>query len=123
MRFSRLQRLILRDLFESEKGLHVFTIHRRYNIAPVQLVDSLRTLVDAGLIEIADDRMKLTEKGNKEVLESRIELLSHGEKAWRECPPDFKQPSIAVNQPYIPKISLLDAEAFPFKKKRQREDQ
>ena len=55
-----------------------------------------------------DARVRLTKTGKEWVQKVSFDLYSPVEKPWRICPQDFKQEQLAVNKPYIPRISLLD---------------
>jgi hypothetical protein len=119
--FSKLQRLIIRDLIVSSNGLHVYTIHRRYGISPALLDDSLDELLKNNLVELIEDKIKLTENGVERFKQAKGDFIRDSEKSWKTVPIEFTEPPLSINTPYVPRISLLDLKKFPFAEKWKKE--
>ena len=109
-------RLLLNALIRSDNEIHGFTLYNRYRVPPDEISRSIKRLQNWHIIESDGLIVRLTKMGKEWVQRVRFELYSPAEKTWRICPQDFKQEQLAVNKPYIPRVSLLD-KTFKIKKR------
>ena len=59
-----------------------------------------------------DDEIHLTDFGLKWIMESRLDPYTYKLKPWRECPDEFKQEQLAINNFYVPRIPYVDKSIF-----------
>lgn len=111
--FTQLERIILRDIIASQKGLEVYTFWRRHRISPAKLVKVLKKYNQKGIISFDGTKAEITKKGREWVVRKRIKLLIEGQKSWRECPEKFKQSMLTVNEPIAPNISIMANSMLP----------
>ena len=107
---DKIDKLILKDLFYSKKGLTAYTFWVRHKILPYQLVNSLEKLERKGLVKTYEMRIYLTDEGNLFSIGNSNLLEYEGDKHWLECPDDVKQEQMEINEPYIPNRVILSKE-------------
>ena len=113
MKFSTIQKEILKDLFRASEGLDLFTFWRRYRISPAEMFKIVDKLEKNNLVHIVDERIFLTTYGRKYLTANRSFLTSRGKRPWREIPDAFKAEKLPVNKPIAPILSLMDRNMLP----------
>lgn len=104
---TRPQRLVLRDLAKSARGLSAFSFYRRYRLTPSQLAGVLSGYVNKGLVDYDGDHVQLTEHGRMWVQDQRNLLRGSAATERRALPPEFVDTRIDPYAPYIPSIKRL----------------
>lgn len=112
MRISKLQKIILRDLFGASEGLDAYTFWRRYRISPIELLKAVRYYLAKDFLKFENDRFFLTKEGRAFLLKNRFGLSVLDEKSWKQCPEQFKQIQLKIGKPIAPNITKLDKEFF-----------
>ena len=107
-KLTRIQRLILKDLFKANGKIDSFTLFRRYYITPPQLASSVFKFIKNGYIKNSDGMLILTSKGKKWLKETKFLVGRDGDCPWKEVPDDFRQAQLPLWTPYVPEIELLD---------------
>lgn len=101
---------IFMDLCNNSNGILGFTMNRRYDMEPREIVDFILLYQERGLISCDDEyRLNITDKG-KEVLNNI--LASMKQSPVKERSSYFEEQllpfQIAINEPYIPNITFLE---------------
>ena len=108
IKFNSSEIIILKELFNSNSKLSVYTLHRKYKLSPFMLNKSLKKLKNKNFIHINELTITLTKKGKTWILNNNNYLYVN-EKPWRKCPKEFLKPALAINKPYIPMYHYLDS--------------
>ena len=110
-KLNPVDRIILKNLLNSDSGLNIVTLWRRYQLAPTQIGLAINRFVAMKIVEYDGVKAKITYEGKKWALKERFAFPLE-DKPWRKCPEEFKQPQLPVNTYYAPLIYLLDKRAF-----------
>jgi hypothetical protein len=110
---NQAERLILKDVLTSTAGVHAYTFWRRYLISPSQVTRVIKRFVGKGILEFDGSRITFTQKGRKWGIKNRANLYAMSHRPWRQCPEEFMQPQLSINQPIAPSISMLDKSLLP----------
>lgn len=114
------ERLILRAVFQSDRGLHLFTLHTKFKVPPGILVAVIKNLSNKGLVTTDGERVALTKAGREFGHKARYTLFgSEGDKTWRQVPEKYKSPQLKIDTPYVPELRRLHWSLLPRKVKRK----
>lgn len=100
MKISKIDRVIIKDLFKATDGLCTYTLYSRYKISLVELFNSIKKLEIEELLDNDGNRVLLTKKGVDFAVKKLI-ACKQSEKVDKI--PTFSQgPKIEINSFYIP---------------------
>lgn len=100
---TKLEKLLIRDLYKSAEGLYVFTLYRRFNITPRELFQTISNLKERNLLTEIEMRINLTPAGKEFVLHHSIAVK--GVDKFSSFPKGILGPKININEFYLPKLS------------------
>ena len=112
---KRVDKYILKDLYESINGLYAFTFYSRYSIEPDQMFNFITEYEEKGIINYNDDKLSLTENGRKIILK-QIFIAQHLPGKFSNIPEEFIGQKIEINFPYLPDIKNVTSEILNLKK-------
>jgi hypothetical protein len=107
-KISRIQRLILKDLFKARGKIDSYTLFRREYITPAQLAASISKFITDGKMEEREGELLLTPKGKRWVVQKRLFSQATDDYPWKSVPDEFRQDRLAPWFPYVPELDLLD---------------
>lgn len=96
--------ILLRDLFESVKGLYLFTFHSKYRLQPDELFHIVKKLKDKDLLTVEEGKLLITDKGKEEILKNNFKKSPEREF---NIPQYFLGKKIDINEPYVPELSYF----------------
>lgn len=101
---------LLKDLFASETGLLPYTLYKRYDVTPVDLVRVVKQLQKEGIVQLVNDNRTLLTKVGREKTEGLISSLTKKEN--KRIQSKYIN-SITINKldkkiPYIPRIHFFE---------------
>ena len=114
IKITRIQKLILQDVFKAGGKIDSYTLYRRYTILPQQLAKALEPLVSKEYLASDGGVINLTEKGKKWITSKNI-VYVNDKKVWLEIPSSFAQPKLDVFGIYVPVLEQLSKEILPEK--------
>ena len=100
MKLSKIDRVIIKDLFKATEGLYTYTLYSRYKISPKELYESIKKLGTEELLENDGERILLTKKGVDFAVKKQI-ARKESEK-FDKIPAFSQGPRIEINSFYIP---------------------
>jgi len=109
---NKLDRFILSQLYKNNGKIFLFSLLERYRLTPAEVHNSSTRLLKKELVSIDGLILTTTRKGKSFLEKERYNLSLYTYKPWRSCPDHFKQSILGINQPYFPRISLLDSHFF-----------
>jgi len=109
---GRLERLILKELLTSEKGVPIYTFHRKYAISPDDLFHAIKHLEAEGLLKEQEQDLVATEKAKEFSLQVAVPNEPSDREPWRKIPESMLRQKLEVNAFYIPSIEHLDPDTF-----------
>lgn len=114
MKLASVDSKVLLALYNSSRGLHVFSIYKRLNFPLGTIVQSVLKLRDSGLVCLTEEEhASLSEKGNERAYRIAAEVSHKAAKPWRDVPNRFKKQSQDRDMDfYIPKLTLLSKNFF-----------
>ena len=118
-KISKIMKLILTELFKSEHGLALSTIHYRLLIAPSEIVRTISELENKSYVLTNNLNVTLTKTGREFIIQNLSHLNVEKDMSWRKCPDSFIRTKLEPNTPYIPKVSLLDTKFFKIEDSKQ----
>lgn len=107
-KLTKIQRLILKDLFKARGKIDSYTLFRRYYITPRQLAASISKFIANGHMEQREGELLLTAKGKLWLVEGGFFLDTDGDCPWKIVPNEFRQVRLPSWLPYAPELDLLD---------------
>lgn len=109
-----IERIVLKELSNAEDGLLASTFWVRFRIDPSQLFDGLNNLLKHKIINLDGARIELTKEGRKWLEKVGPKAFTKNiEGGYMECPEEFIQPQLAINEPIIPILRLVDKSILP----------
>ncbi|EIF51358.1 hypothetical protein [Sulfurovum sp. AR] len=100
---TKLERLILKDLYESIDGLYLFTFYSRYKIEPDAIYTFVEKYKSKGIINDTSDKIIITDEGRNIIMKQLFyNKPSNGKKF--NIPEEFLVDKIGINQPFLPNI-------------------
>ena len=106
---------MLKDLYESVKGLYAYTFYSRYSIEPDKMFEFISKYVEKGVIVYKNDILSLTEDGRRIVLK-QVFFNKTSNGVFTNIPEEFLKEKIAINSPYLPDIRNVPASILNIKK-------
>lgn len=109
---TKIEKIILKDLYESVNGLYAFTFYSRYKIEPENIFVFIEKYSEKGILIFDDDnRLYLTSEGKNIILKQLFNNNSDLNKGrFSNIPPEFLKDKIKINSPYLPDYNKLSAE-------------
>lgn len=104
-------KILLKHLFRSSEGLHIYTVYSLLKMPPSQIVGALNALEKNGIIEIAGPQISLSTKGKKFVLTHSASIFSE-EKKWREVPAVYIGRRVEPFEPIAPRLKRIRKDFF-----------
>lgn len=105
----KFEQRILRDLYESVKGLYPFTFFSRYKIEPDQISRFITKYSDSRIIEYDGTKITLTKEGRDIILKQQFVKKSENGK-FSNIPSEFLEKKLEINEPYLPNIKTVSAD-------------
>jgi len=114
---TKIEKIILKDLYESVDGLYAFTFYSRYKIEPEQISAFIGKYSEQNILIYDDnDRLYLTHVGKDIILKQLFYNKSNDSKGrFSNIPLEFLKEKIEINSPYLPDIKNLSEEIFKYK--------
>ncbi len=112
---KKFENKMLKDLYESVKGLFAFTFYSRYSIEPEDMFLFIEKYESKGILKYENDKLSLTEEGRSIILRQLFHKNENKGK-FSNIPPEFIQEKIEINSPYLPNIVNVSAEILEIKK-------
>lgn len=113
MNLSRAERLILKDVFFSSDGVHLYTLHTRFKFPPGLLIQLATSLEKKDLVTFDGSRVALSKEGRKFGLRARFDLFQLTNKPWREVPERFLSRRRKADAPYVPHTDRVHWSLLP----------
>ncbi len=112
---KKFEKKMLKDLYESVKGLFAFTFYSRYSIEPEDMFLFIEKYERKGVLKYENDRLSLTEEGRSIILR---QLFYKNEKKGKfsNIPSEFMHEKIEINSLYLPDIFNISDEILKTKK-------
>ena len=107
-KLTRIQRLILRDIFKARGKIDSYTLFRRYYITPAQLAASISKFIGDGRMKQREGELLLTTKGKHWLVQGGLLPVATGDDPWKIIPEEFRQSKLPTWFPYAPELDLLD---------------
>lgn len=107
-KLTKVQRLILRDIFKARGKIDSYTLFRRYYITPAQLAASISKFIANGRMEQRDGVLLLTAKGKRWLVQRALFFDTGEDCPWKIIPDEFRQLRLPTWFPYAPELDLLD---------------
>lgn len=101
MKYSKIDKQILSELFKASDGLYLFTLHRHLNLSPKELFNSVEKLKSSGFVEVSNDRVVITKDGVKYSTQMPLKLKKEI-KIDKLIKEEFLGERININEFYIP---------------------
>lgn len=108
MAIAEIERKILIKLSVLDREVHPYIFYRDFQLSPLQISEAVKQLEKQDLVILSGPLVKVTDLGRRLVLKMNGGQFVSKRRPWRECPERFKAAQLGVNEPYIPRISLLD---------------
>jgi predicted methyltransferase len=108
MKLNKLQIIILKALYKSEKGLEYYTLHKKYLLSPSIILDVINSLSNRGLVKLEEHRVSISDEALKIIMENPRILKISDEANWNKPLDEYMTSSINLDEKYVPKISSLD---------------
>ena len=101
IKLTKQERQILIDVFKSNNGLFIFTLHRQLNLSPKELFAAIERLKTTGLIDVTEDRATITKDGVEYAVKTplKTKLDDNKQSLIKE---NFLGKRIDINEFYIP---------------------
>ncbi|MFC1510218.1 hypothetical protein ACFL49_00975 [Candidatus Omnitrophota bacterium] len=109
MKISKIDIVILVDLYKSVNGLRPYVFFQRYRYGPSTVFKSILEFVKKNLVLEKDDKLIITKIGREFVEKNRFLF---NKNKFDRIPEEFLVQKLAVNEPYMPSISKLSKEVF-----------
>ncbi len=106
---NKLEKRILKDLFQSSNGLYLFTFYNRYKIEPNKLALFIEKYREKKVIFLKKDQIYITRKGRKFLINAKLKVSKKSDK-FANIPTEFKSNKLKINQPFLPDISDVSIE-------------
>lgn len=106
---KKIERLILKELYESYEGLLGYTLHSKLNVGVAEIVSAIDHFVEMGVVLYTNDKLKLTSKG-KDYVEAELHLKRETRDKFSNIPEEFVRPNIKINEPFLPTIRYVPSE-------------
>ena len=91
MVLSSSEKIILLNLFKSNKSVHIYSFYAKFSLSPAQLSRFTRKFLKMDIISIADDKMRMTEFGRGWTIKYRKKLfLMPRKRDWIYIPDKWK---------------------------------
>lgn len=87
MYFSSAEKKIVLTLYECDKDLNLYDLHKRFSFSPAQLSRFVRRFQKLKVIDYTNGSIKLTDYGKDWIIENRRALfLAPTQKKWANIP-------------------------------------
>lgn len=106
---TKVDNIILKDLFESVDGLFAFTLYSRHKIEPDRIIDFINKYQAKGIISFDSNKINLTKEGREITLKQLFFKKESGDK-FSNIPSDFIVSKLNINEPYLPNINSVSAD-------------
>ena len=106
---TKIEKRILKDIYESVDGLSPYTFYSRYKIKPSETFKFVEKYESKGIIKSDDDRITTTEEGRNIILKQIFYNKSAGIGKY-DIPKEFLVNKIDINEPYLPNIREVSKE-------------
>jgi len=99
---KKIEHKMLKDLYESVKGLYAYTFYSRYSIEPAMMFEFITRYSDKGVLIYENDMLKLTDEGRKVILKQVFFNKTQPIGIYSNIPREFLGQKIEINLPYLP---------------------
>jgi hypothetical protein len=106
-----IESIIIRDLYKSNDWVDLYSIHKKYLLSPIQMLDFCQASSEKGIIEIEGRMARITDFGRIWSIKNRHRIFS-SERPWAKGSSYLRKDRRAVEQPYLPKLELLEKDFF-----------
>ncbi len=91
MVLSSSEKIILLNLFKSNKSFAIYSFYTEFSFSPAQLSRFTRKFLKKDIISLDDDKMRMTEFGRNWIIKNRKELfLKPRKRDWIYIPDEWK---------------------------------
>ncbi len=108
MAIAEIERKILIRLSDLDREVHPYIFYKDLQLSPLQISEAITQLEKQRLVTSSGLLVKVAERGKRLIFKMNGGQYITKNRPWRECPKKFKATRIGINEPYIPRISLLD---------------
>lgn len=112
---KKFENKMLRDLYESVKGLYAYTFYSRYSIEPEEMFAFILKYQEKGIIKYDGDFISLTDAGHN-ILLKQLFFNKESNGKFSNIPEEFISEKIEINSPYLPNIRNISSEILNIKK-------
>ncbi len=106
-KYSISERIILKELYQSNKFMNIYYFHEQYMLSPAQLNNFIRKYENINVVICNDYSIKLTQYGKNWILKNRNIIFGKTQKYWSIIPEGMIIKKINLYQPYIPNIRKI----------------
>lgn len=112
---SKIENIILKDLYESVDGLFAFTLYSRHQIEPDSILNFINKYQKKGVVTFESNKISLTKEGREIILKQLFVKKATGNK-FANIPSDFITSKLNINEPYLPDIKTVSADILKNKR-------
>lgn len=103
--------ILLREAYNSRDWVDLYSIHKRYLLSPLRLLEVCDELSMRKIIDLEGNSIRITDEGVRWTVKNRHSVFS-SERPWARPSQHVTIPKRKPTDPYLPNLKMVERDFF-----------